>query len=154
MHLCSYCSFSPTEIILHRDWFGWYVCDTNKGWKHDSFSSTLYMTRVTGATCGVAPRRQADGFFKVAELRVVQPKGLVDNVRRWLHVHLQDGHQLAVDFKCNLLIKGWAGGRVSVGGRLERWEQNPEQMESAPGCYRLIVTRWFCLIFLPWLTLF
>lgn len=50
---------------------------------------------------------------------MVQPKGLVDHVRRWLHVHLQDGHQLAVDFKRDLLKKGREGGGVSVGGRPE-----------------------------------
>lgn len=77
------------------------------------------MTRVTGATCGVAPRGQADGFFKEAELGVVQPEGLVDDVRRWLHVHLQDGHQLAVDFKCNLSKKGVRGWKR------QRWREAP-----------------------------
>lgn len=67
------------------------------------------MIRVT---CGVVPRRQADSFFKEAELGVVKPKCLVDHVRRGLHVQPQDGHQLAVfGFKCNLLKEGRMLGR-------------------------------------------
>lgn len=145
------------------------------------------ISQVTGATCGVVPRRQADGFFEEAELGVVEPKRLVDHVRRRLHVHPQDGHQLAVfGFKCNLLKEGGRLGRSpNFGSRTEkvnkedllysdqmvsqsvfnwpeknkqtkknRTRRSQEQMASAPGCYDLIVPRQFCLILLPWLTLF
>lgn len=61
------------------------------------------ITGVTCATCGVMPGRQADGLFEEAELGVVKPESLVDNVRGWLHVHLADGHGLAIFcFECHL----------------------------------------------------
>ncbi|TNN52493.1 hypothetical protein EYF80_037260 [Liparis tanakae] len=40
--------------------------------------------------------RQADGLLEEAELGVVEPERLVDHVGRRLHVHLADGHRLAV----------------------------------------------------------
>lgn len=56
-----------------------------------------------GATWGVVPGGQADGFFKEAQLWVVKPKRLIDHVRRRLHVHLQDGDGVVVFvFKCDL----------------------------------------------------
>lgn len=62
---------------------------------------------VTCATCGVVPGRQADCFLEEAELGMVKPESLVDNVRRWLHVHLADGHRLAVFcFERNLMREG------------------------------------------------
>lgn len=68
-------------------------------------------------TCGVVPRRQADGFFKEAELGVVKAECLVDHVRRGLHAQPQHGHQLAVrGFKCNLLKEGRMLGRSSTTG--------------------------------------
>ena len=42
------------------------------------------------------PGRQADGFFEETELGVVEAESLVDDVRGRLHVHLADGHGLAV----------------------------------------------------------
>lgn len=49
------------------------------------------------------PRGQADGFFKEAELWVVKAKRLIHDVRRRLHLHLQDGDGVVVFiFKCNL----------------------------------------------------
>lgn len=54
------------------------------------------MSVVRLATFGVVPGRQADGFFEEAELGMVEPERLVNNVRRRLHVQLADGHRLAV----------------------------------------------------------
>lgn len=56
---------------------------------------------------------------------MVQPKGLVHDVRRWLHVHLQDGHQLAVDFKCDLLKKGREGGKRQRGREAQTLRAEP-----------------------------
>lgn len=65
------------------------------------------ITGVTCATCGVMPWWQADGFLKETELGVVKPERLVDYMGCRLHVHLADGHRLAVFcFKCNLWRKG------------------------------------------------
>lgn len=62
---------------------------------------------VTCSTCGVMPGGQADGFLKEAQLRVVESESLVNNVRCRLHVHLADGHRLAVfSFECNLKREG------------------------------------------------
>lgn len=62
---------------------------------------------VTCVTCGVMPGWQTDGFLEEAELRVVKPECLVDNMRCWLHVHLADGHRFPIFcFKCNLWRKG------------------------------------------------
>lgn len=62
------------------------------------------------------PRRQADGFLQEAELGVVQPERLVHHVRRRLHVHLADGHRLAVlGFKRNLRRE--AGERSAVSAK-------------------------------------
>lgn len=59
------------------------------------------------STCGVMPWWQADGFLQEAELGVVKPECLVDNVRCRLHVHLADGHGLAIFcFKCHLWREG------------------------------------------------
>lgn len=69
------------------------------------------ITGVTCTTCGVVPWWQTDGFFEEAELGVVKPECLVDNMRRRLHVHLADGHRLAVlCFECNL----WREGEMSA----------------------------------------
>ena len=70
------------------------------------------LSQVMGATCGAVPWMQADGLFKEAELGVVKSKRLVDHVRRRLHVHLQDGHELAdFGFKRNLLKEGGRLGK-------------------------------------------
>ena len=58
------------------------------------------------------PGWQADGFLEEAKLGVIKSESLVDNMRRWLHVHLADGHRLAVfSFECNLQREG---GRSAV----------------------------------------
>lgn len=62
-------------------------------------------------TCWLLPRREADGLLQEAELRVVQPEGLVHHVGRRLHVYLQDGHRFAVlGFKPDL--RGRRGSKV------------------------------------------
>lgn len=65
-------------------------------------------------TCWLLPRREADGLLQEAELRVVQPEGLVHHVGRRLHVHLQDGHRFAVlsfkhDLRGSERVKGLLG---------------------------------------------
>lgn len=64
------------------------------------------------STCGVVPGWQADGFLEEAELGVVEPERLVDHVRRRLHVHLADGHRLAVFCRERDL---WREGQRSAG---------------------------------------
>lgn len=62
---------------------------------------------VSCTTCGVVPWWQADGLLKETQLRVVKSESLINNVRCWLHIHLADGHRLAiVCFECYLWRKG------------------------------------------------
>lgn len=42
------------------------------------------------------PWRQSNGLLQEAELGVIKSESLVDDVWRWLHVHLADGHRLPV----------------------------------------------------------
>lgn len=52
------------------------------------------------------PDWQADGLFKETELGVVKSESLVNDMGRWLHIHLADGHWLSIFcFESNLWRK-------------------------------------------------
>lgn len=98
-----------------------------------------YFITCAGASCGVVPRRQADGFFEEAELGVVKPKRLIDDVRRRLHVHPQDGHQVAViSFEGNLWKeekekhKHWNLEKTNTGGSLYSDQMAPQSVFNWP----------------------
>lgn len=61
------------------------------------------MPSIICTTCRVMPDWQADGLFEETEFRVVKSESLVNDMGCRLHIHLADGHWLAIFcFECNL----------------------------------------------------